>query len=122
MREKTATAKRAVCGCVICVEDIKSSSPSATWTKYERFKLHKENDRASDCPFWNHTQVVAITDDADLLECVCESCHEAFCFIHSCAHTSRACVEYEKQASATEKINRTAIGLTRQARHVVAAS
>ncbi|DBA01038.1 TPA: hypothetical protein N0F65_002648 [Lagenidium giganteum] len=104
--EQTTTE---VCGRVIRVEDIQAVVSSDTWTKHQRFKLHKENNGARDCPFCNHAQVVIIPDNADSLECVCESCHKTYCYGHSNAHTGRTCAEYEKEIAATEKINRAAI-------------
>ncbi|DBA01058.1 TPA: hypothetical protein N0F65_002668 [Lagenidium giganteum] len=105
----STTAKPSVCGRVIRVEDIKAIVSPEAWMKYERFKMHKENDRARDCPFCNHTQLVVISDEAESLECVCESCHKAYCFDHSNAHTGQTCAEYEKEIAAIEKINRAAI-------------
>ncbi|DAZ98226.1 TPA: hypothetical protein N0F65_011694 [Lagenidium giganteum] len=104
-----ATTTTLVCGRVIHVDDIQAIVSSEMWMKYQRFKLHKENDRARDCPFCNHAHIVAIPDNAESLECMCESCHKTYCFVHSNAHIGRTCAEYEREIAATEKINRAAM-------------
>ncbi|DBA01075.1 TPA: hypothetical protein N0F65_002685, partial [Lagenidium giganteum] len=96
-----------VCGRAISEADIGALVTPDVWDKYERFKLHKQTNKARDCPYCGHSQVFehGMTEP----QCVCEACAKTFCFEHSNAHEGRTCAQYEKATAKAEKLNRALI-------------
>lgn len=94
------------CAAEISVDDIRSIVSEEAWVKYTKFKFNKENERARQCPFCDHSQLCAGPDDP---ACECEECGREFCFLHSNAHEGRSCAEYEKKMLAIEKLNHALI-------------
>lgn len=94
------------CAEEIVPDDIHAVVSVSTWEKYLKFKFNKEHENARQCPFCDHSQVYLGSEHP---ECVCESCGEEFCFVHSIAHRGRSCAEYEKKIVAIEKLNHAMI-------------
>jgi hypothetical protein len=98
--EKTA------CKADIAVDDVRVLVSDAVWQKYNKFKFNREHELARQCPYCDHSQICAGSDDP---ECVCEACQREFCFVHSSAHQGRSCAEYDKKMLAVEKLNNALI-------------
>jgi hypothetical protein len=100
------TGKRVACAAPIIPPDIEAVVSASAWTKYERFKFHKEFEHARQCPYCAHSQICR---GPEYPECVCEKCKRAFCFTHSSAHNGGTCADFERQHLEMEKLNRSAI-------------
>jgi hypothetical protein len=68
--------------------------------KYERFSFFNAHPDGRECPKCDHRQVGSASQPS----MVCESCGEAYCFLHGLAHgANETCAEYEaKNAHETE--------------------
>ncbi|RLN87353.1 hypothetical protein BBJ28_00024878, partial [Nothophytophthora sp. Chile5] len=97
---------KSACSMEISVDDIQANVSEEVWQKYTKFKFNKENELARQCPYCDHSQICAGSDQP---ECVCEACHREFCFLHSSAHQGRSCADYDKKMIAVEKLNHALI-------------
>uniref|UniRef100_H3GFH7 RBR-type E3 ubiquitin transferase n=2 Tax=Phytophthora ramorum TaxID=164328 RepID=H3GFH7_PHYRM len=97
---------KTACKAEIAVDDIQSLVSDEVWQKYNTFKFNKEHELARQCPYCDHSQICAGSDQP---ECVCEACEREFCFVHSSAHQGRTCAEYDKKMIAVEKLNNALI-------------
>ncbi|OWZ20152.1 RING-finger-containing E3 ubiquitin ligase [Phytophthora megakarya] len=97
---------KTACKADIAVDDIRLLVSEEVWQKYNKFKFNKEHELARQCPYCDHSQICAGSDNP---ECVCEACNREFCFVHSSAHQGRTCAEYDKKMIAVEKLNNALI-------------
>ncbi|RLN47974.1 hypothetical protein BBJ29_007888 [Phytophthora kernoviae] len=100
------SSDKTACSAEISVEDIRTYVSEEVWQKYNKFKFNKEHELGRQCPYCDHSQICAGSDQP---ECVCEACKREFCFVHSSAHQGRTCVEYDKKMIAVEKLNNALI-------------
>ncbi|DBA01801.1 TPA: hypothetical protein N0F65_002917 [Lagenidium giganteum] len=101
------TTASSSCGCDIVDTDIQQLTSPTCWRRLTRFRFNQAHKNARQCPYCNHSQVCPGGEAAPA--CVCESCGQEFCFVHSSAHQGRSCAQSEKKLAALEKINRSLI-------------
>ncbi|CAI5714230.1 unnamed protein product [Hyaloperonospora brassicae] len=97
---------KTACKAEVLTNDIQALVSGKVWQKYEKFKFNKDHELARQCPYCDHSQLCAGSDQP---ECICEVCSREFCFVHSSAHQGRSCAEYDKKMLAVEKLNNALI-------------
>merc|ERR1719424_2808643 len=60
--------------------------------KYNKFLLHRRDDRHRDCPTCDHTQL----GDPAVPAMACEECGGQYCFAHGAQHPGVSCEEFQK--------------------------
>ncbi|KAL7692664.1 putative Zinc finger, RING-type, IBR domain, Zinc finger, RING/FYVE/PHD-type [Plasmopara halstedii] len=94
------------CNAAISVDDIQALVSQRVWQKYTTFKFNKDHELARQCPYCDHSQVCAGSENP---ECICEACNREFCFLHNNAHQDETCAAYERSMIAIEKLNNSLI-------------